>query len=860
MSEWNGVEPLERRRLLSDFNYYGRVSPDDYGLIDPNFAWGNPFPGGSGVVAVGNTPPTTVNGTAGSDRILIYPVGEQIIISVNGTGAFASSDALAITANGGDDVIWIDPKLSVSAATIYGGAGNDTIYGSSGIDRIFAGDGNDLIYGQDGRDKIYGEGGDDSLRGGGGSDLLDGGDGADTLRGDAGNDNLSGGANPDRLRGSAGDDTLRGGGGRDLLAGEIGNDALYGEAGDDVLDGGLGDDIMSGGTGTGDVADGGDGDDSYDSSDDLVTGDGVTAQGLTKTGAGTLTLTGNNTYNSTTTATLVGSSGGTKLDLNDNKLVVSSSGGTSGSVTGLLTSGYNSGSWSVSGIVTSQTSATGGNTLTSVGVASNLDLGTQTFGGQTVSGSDTLAMYTYGGDANLDGVINSDDYALIDHGFYNGDFNYDGVINGDDYFLIDPHPSPIAVNGTGKSDRILIYSNGANVSISVNGNVTTTYSYAFAITANGGDDVVGIDPKLVGVHATIYGGAGNDSVYGSNGDDRIFAGEGNDLVYGNDGRDKIYGEAGDDSVRGGGGSDLLDGGDGYDTCRGDAGNDNIAGGANPDRLRGSLGNDTLNGNGGRDLLAGEGGDDQVFGGAGDDVCDGGDGADTLRGGDGHDAIAVDPDHDDCDLSEVADGEAASTSNIIITDAGGVSGGSSGLTKVGSGTLTLSGNNTAYSGNTTIDAGTLQIAADITTSTWGGEITVGGNGTLQVSSTTFDHSANGLHLLTGGTFSFADVGSTASFGTLTADAGSYLVFHLGPTTSQDQIHVTRDDGLHASSGALIKIVPASNITSGTYTLIDFKNGSTTVADFMLAGINDSLHTYTLSVDRDAGKVMLKVAHV
>ena len=53
-------------------------------------------------------------------------------------------------------------------------------------------------------------------------------------------------------------------------------------------------------------------------------------------------------------------------------------------------------------------------------------------------------MYTYGGDANLDGKINVDDYGRIDFnvklgvsGWYNGDFNYDGKINVDDYGIID---------------------------------------------------------------------------------------------------------------------------------------------------------------------------------------------------------------------------------------------------------------------------------------------------------------------------------------------------------------------------------------------------------------------------------------
>ena len=51
-------------------------------------------------------------------------------------------------------------------------------------------------------------------------------------------------------------------------------------------------------------------------------------------------------------------------------------------------------------------------------------------------------MVTWGGDANLDGKINIDDYGQIDFnvgsgglvfGWFNGDFNYDGVIDATDY-------------------------------------------------------------------------------------------------------------------------------------------------------------------------------------------------------------------------------------------------------------------------------------------------------------------------------------------------------------------------------------------------------------------------------------------
>jgi len=55
-----------------------------------------------------------------------------------------------------------------------------------------------------------------------------------------------------------------------------------------------------------------------------------------------------------------------------------------------------------------------------------------------------LVRHTWNGDANLDGVVNADDYFLADSGYitqkkgwHNGDFNYDGVMNANDYFLID---------------------------------------------------------------------------------------------------------------------------------------------------------------------------------------------------------------------------------------------------------------------------------------------------------------------------------------------------------------------------------------------------------------------------------------
>jgi hypothetical protein len=66
------------------------------------------------------------------------------------------------------------------------------------------------------------------------------------------------------------------------------------------------------------------------------------------------------------------------------------------------------------------------------------------FDGQPVTSTDVLIKFTYFGDANLDGVVNGDDYTLIDNGFnthqtgeINGDFNFDGVVSSIDYSLID---------------------------------------------------------------------------------------------------------------------------------------------------------------------------------------------------------------------------------------------------------------------------------------------------------------------------------------------------------------------------------------------------------------------------------------
>ncbi len=162
---------------------------------------------------------------------------------------------------------------------------------------------------------------------------------------------------------------------------------------------------------------------------------------------------GGSTGTSVVNALNIGST--SRLDLSNNDLIIRN--GNVGSwaspytsVQGLVQKGLNGGTWDgVGGIITSQAAAM--SSLTTLAVASAtsvLGIGasaTAIWSGQTVAGSDVLVMYTYAGDANLDGMINPDDYANIDFyshvvgatGYVNGDFNYDGGINADDYALID---------------------------------------------------------------------------------------------------------------------------------------------------------------------------------------------------------------------------------------------------------------------------------------------------------------------------------------------------------------------------------------------------------------------------------------
>jgi hypothetical protein len=149
---------------------------------------------------------------------------------------------------------------------------------------------------------------------------------------------------------------------------------------------------------------------------------------------------------------IAGSSGAWtgKLDLANNDLDLPASVTTLANVTNQIRQAYDGGKWDGSAGITSSSAAANATHLTTLGVMQNNASGTALYTSShpfdtiTPGAGDVLVKYTYYGDTNLDGQVNSADYARIDagylsgaHGWFNGDFNYDGVVNGSDYTLID---------------------------------------------------------------------------------------------------------------------------------------------------------------------------------------------------------------------------------------------------------------------------------------------------------------------------------------------------------------------------------------------------------------------------------------
>jgi len=141
--------------------------------------------------------------------------------------------------------------------------------------------------------------------------------------------------------------------------------------------------------------------------------------------------------------------GSGKVDLSNNHLIVDYDNPNASpltSVTAMIASAYNGGTWNGPGLGSSTALGDG----KSLGIAEAADVKglsgsqTTTFGTETLDATTVMVKSTWPGDANLDLKLDIDDYFRIDYGYANGlgawawgDFNYDGHVTAADYAILD---------------------------------------------------------------------------------------------------------------------------------------------------------------------------------------------------------------------------------------------------------------------------------------------------------------------------------------------------------------------------------------------------------------------------------------
>jgi Ca2+-binding RTX toxin-like protein len=219
----------------------------------------------------------------------------------------------------------------------------------------------------------------------------------------------------------------------------------------------------------------------------------------------------------------------------------------------------------------------------------------------------------------------------------------------------------LIITGGAGNDRIVITRNeSGDIRTIVDGTVTDNLaSHVRRVSVMGadGDDRI---TNRTGIHSSLDGGAGDDTIIGGGGNDALNGEVGDDLLDGGKGADDIVGGEGFDAVDYSMRSAPLDvsldnvANDGeanegdnvhndVEGILGGSGNDYLAGDAWANYLAGNAGNDVLYGGDGNDTLAGGGGKDYLLGRGGNDLLEGrGGSTDTLEGDIGFDTASRDP--------------------------------------------------------------------------------------------------------------------------------------------------------------------------------------------------------------------------
>lgn len=157
------------------------------------------------------------------------------------------------------------------------------------------------------------------------------------------------------------------------------------------------------------------------------------------------------------------------LDMTKNSMVIDYPANTASPLTivaNQIKSGFHNGAWNGTGIISSTAAAIAADSTnihkTALGYAEASTLGITSFHGQGFDSTAVLIAYTYTGDTNLDGTVNSSDFANLAANYgktsatwLQGDFNYDGTVNALDFnalatnYGVTPLSSPIAASALG---------------------------------------------------------------------------------------------------------------------------------------------------------------------------------------------------------------------------------------------------------------------------------------------------------------------------------------------------------------------------------------------------------------------------
>src|SRR5436305_9067643 len=132
------------------------------------------------------------------------------------------------------------------------------------------------------------------------------------------------------------------------------------------------------------------------------------------------------------------------LDLNFNDLILNYSGGSPiDTIANQIKNGYANGAWNGNGITSNAASLAPHRTGLGFADAAAIGVAGGTFSGQSVGANAVVVRYTYAGDENLDGQVNTADFNVLAANFngigkswVNGDFNYDGTVNALDFNAI----------------------------------------------------------------------------------------------------------------------------------------------------------------------------------------------------------------------------------------------------------------------------------------------------------------------------------------------------------------------------------------------------------------------------------------